>query len=338
MLHAFWLLVRVPLGLIALSVVLMILLRQRPCFIKLLGLAASLTVIGTACYPVVLVSVVVFQDYGSQLQDRSLMREDYPLRISQYRPWEGGINCDSDCSTMSSGDLVATWIGGRSGVHAAACATELGWNEGDQFVISDVTFECRDTGGWIRCYEPGDLDLAIQNAHAEGWMLDQPAIVDQPYCWVDLLGSWNFDHGQLIYNWSRVRMMATLGNDNPFLPYRGIQVQALNGMHGAGHWPGRDYLTPEGTPLYAPQVCPCRVIRSGFDGYVGQFGSNNSFIHLQTLDGVYDVVYLHGRYSSSGTVLPGQRIGSEASIGNSTDPHTHVSVRKNGILIDVEDY
>ena len=109
-------------------------------------------------------------------------------------------------------------------------------------------------------------------------------------------------------------------------------------MHGVGQWPGRDYLTPAGTPLYAPEICPCRVVRSGLDGYVGPFGPNNSFIHLESLDGVWDVLYMHGNYTASGTVTPGQPIGTEASIGNSTDPHSHVSVRRNGVLVDPEDY
>lgn len=293
-----------------------------------MAISGGLIVLVAACYPVTLASVVIIQEALNKPMKMAanVIQQDYKLRISEYRPEEGGINCDSDCTMMASGDLVASWVGGRDGVYAAACPREWGWRHGEQFSIDGTVFECRDTGGWINCYEPGEYDPALkQNA-------------TERYCWVDLLGTWGIPYGTLVSDWGKVRMVSTGGNDNPFLPYRGIRPQPLNGTHGVGHWPGRDYLTPAGTPLYAPEVCPCRVVRSGFDGYVGPFGSNNSFIHLQSLDGVWDVVYMHGRYSASGVVAPGQSIGSEASLGNSTDPHSHVSVRRNGVLVDPEDY
>lgn len=128
-------------------------------------------------------------------------KSGYGLSISTYDPAEGGTNCDHDCTTMASGDKVADWIGGRGGVFAAACPREWGWQNGTQFVIGDTIFECRDTGGWINCYSPGDVDLAIQNAHTRGYLLSEPAIAEESYCWVDLLGDWNVPYGTKLNSW-----------------------------------------------------------------------------------------------------------------------------------------
>ena len=76
---------------------------------------------------------------------------DYPLRISWYDPSLGGTNCDSDCSTMASGDKVASWLGGRGGVYAAACPRSDGWHHGKRFELDGSVYECRDTGGWFNC-------------------------------------------------------------------------------------------------------------------------------------------------------------------------------------------
>ena len=325
--HSLWLVLRIPVAIMATTAVLVVLLRQRPWGIRLMAVTGGLLVLVASCYPTAAVSVIVIQDLWSQpVLGINIIPQDYALRVSWYDPALGGTNCDADCTTMASGDKVAAWAGGQNGVHAAACPREWGWRHGEQFSLNGTVFECRDMGGWINCYEPGEYDPAIKQD------------ATQPYCWVDLLGDWGIPYGTLVSDWGKVRQTAVGGNNNPFLPYRGIAPQPFNEMHGVGKWPGRDYLTPAGTPLYAPEICPCTVVRSGRDGYVGPFGSNNSYIHLRSLDGVWDVVYMHGKYTASGTVAPGQRIGSEASIGNSTDPHSHVSVRRNGVLVDPEDY
>lgn len=115
---------------------------------------------------------------------------DYPLRISWYDPSLGGTNCDSDCTTMASGDKVASWIGGRGGVYAAACPRSGGWHHGLRFSVGNNVFECRDTGGWINCYQPGMYDPALKRN------------ADQSYCWVDLLGNWGIPYSTLTNNWS----------------------------------------------------------------------------------------------------------------------------------------
>jgi len=125
----------------------------------------------------------------------------YPLRLSHYDPVLGGTNCDSDCSIMASGDRVAGWVGGRNGVYAAACPREWGWRIGTRFNVGGNEYECRDTGGWINCYAPGEIDRAIANAHNRGHLLDQPATAQQRYCWVDLMTDPLAPYGALTNNW-----------------------------------------------------------------------------------------------------------------------------------------
>ena len=117
----------------------------------------------------------------------------YPLRISWYDPSLGGTNCDHDCTTMASGDKVASWIGGRGGVYAAACPRSDGWHHGKRFVLDGVTYECRDTGGWINCYQPGMYDPALKRQ------------ADMAYCWVDLLNGSQYTYGSLAYDWGFVQ-------------------------------------------------------------------------------------------------------------------------------------
>lgn len=113
------------------------------------------------------------------------------------------------------------------------------------------------------------------------------------------------------------------------LPYgEGITPQFLNELHGYGdRWPGEDYVTPCGTPLYNPLPGQTVVVRVGFDGFVGPYGSNNSFLLLT--NGQYNYMLMHGSYSvSAGQKLSqGDQIGVEASIGNSTHCHSHISIR-----------
>lgn len=116
---------------------------------------------------------------------------DVGLRMSHYDPAAGGINCDADCSTMASGDKVADWVGGRGGVYAAACPQE--WGHGTKFTAGGEVFECRDRGGWINCYAPGDYDPALKRA------------AESNYCWVDTLGSFGWSYGQMVTDWNFVK-------------------------------------------------------------------------------------------------------------------------------------
>ena len=118
---------------------------------------------------------------------------DYPLRISWYDPSLGGTNCDHDCTTMASGDKVASWIGGRGGVYAAACPRSDGWHHGQRFELDNVIYECRDTGGWINCYQPRQYDPALKRN------------AEMAYCWVDLLNGSQYQYGSLAYDWRIIR-------------------------------------------------------------------------------------------------------------------------------------
>lgn len=165
------------------------------CFVVTIGLAES-SVIGQP-YSVV---------RAAEVSDTAVPG-DYPLRLSYYNPALGGTNCDSDCSTMASGDKTASWVGGRPSVgsgtvYAAACPREWGWHHGTRFTVAGLNFECRDTGGWINCYSPGETDKAIANAHRQGYLLDQPAVAQRNYCWVDLMTPMSVaSYGALASDW-----------------------------------------------------------------------------------------------------------------------------------------
>lgn len=127
-------------------------------------------------------------NYGSVLTDYSNVQ----LRISHYEPSLGGTNCDHDCTTMASGDKVASWALGKNGVYAAACPQE--WPYGTQFKLDSTVYECRDHGGWINCYQNGDFDPTLGGHTAQG-----------NYCWVDILGKVPYPYGFKTSEWSFVK-------------------------------------------------------------------------------------------------------------------------------------
>lgn len=153
-------------------------------FISLLPIGAVLY----ASYAEARQETAVIADVGNWTEHQPQMA-DYPLRVSWYDPALGGTNCDHDCTTMASGDKVASWLGGRDGVYAAACPRSDGWHHGKRFELNGVVYECRDTGGWINCYQPGDYDPATRRT------------ADQSYCWVDLLNGSHYTYGSLAYEW-----------------------------------------------------------------------------------------------------------------------------------------
>lgn len=116
------------------------------------------------------------------------------------------------------------------------------------------------------------------------------------------------------------------------LPYRDDYRLIDNGLHGDGDWPGRDFAAACGTPLYAP--ISGRVEAIGFDAYTGPHGSANSFVLFANENS--QVMLMHGDYrvEQGQTVRAGELIGYEASIGNSSDCHTHLAIRMRGELVD----
>lgn len=113
------------------------------------------------------------------------------------------------------------------------------------------------------------------------------------------------------------------------LPYRSDYRLVDNGLHGEGDWPGRDYAAACGTPLYAPIS---GRVETGFDEYDGPYGSRNSYLLIT--GGEVQVMLMHGEYIAVGQVHQGDLVGYEASIGNSSDCHTHLAIRMRGELVD----
>lgn len=128
-------------------------------------------------------------NYGSVLNDYSSVY----FVISSYIPSRGGVNCDSDCTTMASGDKVATWTIGRDGIYAAACPQE--WPFGTKFVLYDQTYECRDRGGFINCYDIGDYDPAFSGLYETSYY------AQSKYCWVDILNHSGVPYGTMTADW-----------------------------------------------------------------------------------------------------------------------------------------
>lgn len=120
-----------------------------------------------------------------------------PLVISNYKPEQGGPNCDNDCSTMASGDKVASWRLGKNGVLAAACPAQ--WPFGTQFNVEGQIYECRDRGGWINCLGEGQYDPAYSNFYNRDYY------ADTDYCWVDLLGDSGMSYGSRTTNWGFIK-------------------------------------------------------------------------------------------------------------------------------------
>lgn len=116
------------------------------------------------------------------------------------------------------------------------------------------------------------------------------------------------------------------------LPYRDAYRLISNGLHGEGDWPGRDFAAACGTPLYAP--ISGRVEAVGFDDYAGPHGSRNSFVLFANENTA--VMMMHGEYfvTPGQTVSQGDLVGFEASIGNSSECHTHLAIRMRGELVD----
>jgi murein DD-endopeptidase MepM/ murein hydrolase activator NlpD len=120
------------------------------------------------------------------------------------------------------------------------------------------------------------------------------------------------------------------------LPYR-VDSTLVGDLHGEGRWVGRDYATDCKTPLYA--TITGEVSAVGTDSYVGPHGSNNTFMQI-TGTGQHSglkVVLLHGNYSveiGDSVIQSVTRIGSEASVGNSTGCHSHIITKYQGQIID----
>lgn len=240
---------------------------------------------------------------------------DYKLRLSWYDPALGGINCDSDCSTMASGDKTASWVGGKNGVFAAACPREWGWQTGTRFQVMGMNFECRDTGGWIACYEPGEYDPALKTNATE------------PYCWIDAMTPRQLaGYGEFTSDWGFITQ-STAGFGMPqavSLLYTGSKPRMTQGWHPSAGLPdAQDWSAGCGTPLKSPVPGNALVTYNGDDG----LNIGNTMITIAGDGG--KATLLHGRFIVPvGTEVIGgiTTIGYEDSNGKSTGCHSHVIV------------
>jgi murein DD-endopeptidase MepM/ murein hydrolase activator NlpD len=96
-----------------------------------------------------------------------------------------------------------------------------------------------------------------------------------------------------------------------------------------GHWhSGIDLAAPTGTPVYATRSGVAQVVRSA-SGY----GLHVVIDHGGGLSSLYghlsSVAVLSGQYVDAGQV-----VGALGSSGNSTGPHLHFEIRRDGIPED----
>jgi hypothetical protein len=107
-----------------------------------------------------------------------------------------------------------------------------------------------------------------------------------------------------------------------------ITGQFLGGFRSSGGHSGMDFAAPYGTLVRA--VVPGRVIFSGWSGGYG------NLVKVQHDDGTVGFYAHHSRNA----VRPGMRVqrgmtlGYVGSTGNSTGPHSHFEVRRNGKPVD----
>lgn len=243
--------------------------------------------------------------------------EGVDLRMSHYIPSEGGINCDADCSTMASGDNVIEWLGGKNGRFAAACPQE--WGSGTMFVVEGVTFECRDHGGWINCYKPGDYDPALEK-HAMSF-----------YCWVDTLGDQGYTYGDTVSDWYFTEYETDALNDVFGPVYTcGVISQGEHG-HSYGHAAIDIVACDEDLTIYTP--IHGTVTRRYIDEY------DNTVLVIE--NDYWIVTLMHGLFTvaEGETVRQGQPVGKEDNFGYTMNSagvlchgrdgcgdHTHVNV------------
>lgn len=95
---------------------------------------------------------------------------------------------------------------------------------------------------------------------------------------------------------------------------------------------GMDLAAPTGTPIYA--AAGGTVISAGYSGNAGNLIIINHGNGLQTY-----YMHCHKIYVSAGQkVSKGQNIGQVGTTGNSTGPHLHFQVMKNGVPTDPLNY
>lgn len=126
----------------------------------------------------------------------------------------------------------------------------------------------------------------------------------------------------------RARERAQRSSGDMFTPTRNYRNTAFFGQAGgswsSGHHTGLDFATATGTPVFS--ALAGKVVESGWGGAYG------NHIIVRHDNGV-ETLYAHlssASVSKGERVLRGQRIGAVGSTGNSSGPHLHFEVIKNG--------
>jgi murein DD-endopeptidase MepM/ murein hydrolase activator NlpD len=95
---------------------------------------------------------------------------------------------------------------------------------------------------------------------------------------------------------------------------------------------GIDWGIPSGTSVRAAQAGTVTVARSDTDGY-------GTHVRIEHVDGATKYLTIYGHLQSFSVnigeqVVAGREIGLSDNTGNSTGPHLHFELRKNGTAID----
>ena len=129
----------------------------------------------------------------------------------------------------------------------------------------------------------------------------------------------------------------SLSNSNSVPVMSGRFVRPVSGGYvtsrfGQGGHRGIDLVVPYGSPIYAADGGT--VVRAGYDGSYG------NYVKIQHKNGL-TTLYAHMSsilVNTGDSVSQGQVIGKVGSTGNSTGPHLHFEVAKNGSLVNPESY
>jgi murein DD-endopeptidase MepM/ murein hydrolase activator NlpD len=126
----------------------------------------------------------------------------------------------------------------------------------------------------------------------------------------------------------RAQERAQRSSGDMFTPTRNYRNTAYFGQAGSswssGHHTGLDFAAAPGTPVFS--ALAGKVVESGWGGAYG------NHIIVRHDNGV-ETLYAHlstASVSKGDRVLRGQRIGAVGSTGNSSGPHLHFEVLKNG--------
>lgn len=115
-----------------------------------------------------------------------------------------------------------------------------------------------------------------------------------------------------------------------YQPVRGARISSgyTGGFRSHGKHSGIDFAAPAGSAVYA--AAPGRVISVGWGG---AYGNLVRVLHTDGTIGYY--AHLQGASVRPGSqIVRGSMIGRVGSTGNSTGPHLHFEVRRNGKLVD----